>query len=60
MFMSTLKGPYYDHMIGSASIGFAELVMAGERIEFGLKFGKIQVGNSSGSLGGGGKKSFNV
>ena len=34
--------------------------MAGERIEVGLKLGKIQVGNSSGSSGGGGKKPFNA
>ena len=41
MFMSTLQGPFYDHMVGSASAGFADLVMAGERIEVGLKLGKI-------------------
>ena len=36
MFMSTLQGPFYEHMIGSTSAGFADLVMAGERIEVGL------------------------
>ena len=60
MFMSILQGPYYDHMIGSASTGFAELVMAGERIEVGLKLGKIQVGNYSRSSGGSAKNPFNV
>ena len=32
MFMITLQGPFYEHMIGSTSAGFADLVMAGERI----------------------------
>ena len=58
MFMGTFQGPYYDCMIGSTSAGFAELVMAGERIEVGLKMGRIQIGNSSGSSGGGNKKLF--
>ena len=59
MFMSTLHGPFYEHVIGSASTGFADLVMADERIEVGLKLGKIQIGGSSGSSGGG-KKPFNT
>lgn len=42
MFMGTLQGPYYDRMVGSTSTGFSELVMAGERIEAGLKMSKIQ------------------
>ena len=46
-------------MIGSASAGFADLVMAGERIEVGLKLGNIQISGSSGSSGGG-KKTFNT
>ena len=59
MFMSTLQGPFYEHMIGSTSARFADLVMAGERIEVGLKLGKIHIGGSSGSLGGS-KKPFNT
>ena len=59
MFMSTLQGPFYDHMIGSASAGFVDLVMAGERIEVGLKLRKIQINGSSGSSGGG-KKPFHT
>ncbi|XP_050875925.1 uncharacterized protein LOC127079584 [Lathyrus oleraceus] len=39
MFMDTLQGPYYDRMVGSTSTGFSEFVMAGERIEVGLKMG---------------------
>ena len=46
-------------MIGSASAGFADLVMASERIEVGLKLGKIQINGSSGSSGGG-MKPFNA
>lgn len=61
MFMSTLQGPYYDRMVGSTSVGFSELVMAGERIEAGLKMGKIQdtsSTNSSSSSSGAFKKPF--
>lgn len=42
MFMSILQGPYLDRMIGSASAGFSDLVVAGERIENDLKSGRIQ------------------
>ncbi|XP_050897055.1 uncharacterized protein LOC127103857 [Lathyrus oleraceus] len=41
MFMGTLKVPYYKKMIGSVSTGFADLVIIGERIDNGLKSGKI-------------------
>lgn len=42
MFMHTLKGPYLDRMIVSATSGFSDLVIVGERIENFLKIGKIQ------------------
>ena len=42
MFTNTLPGPYYDKMVGSVSAGFSDLVKIGERIENGLKNGKIQ------------------
>ncbi|XP_050918550.1 uncharacterized protein LOC127135978 [Lathyrus oleraceus] len=42
MFMNTLQGPYLDRMIGSTTSGFSDLVINGERIENGLKIGKIQ------------------
>lgn len=58
MFMGTLQGPYYDRMVGSTSVGFYELVMAGERIKVGLKMGKIQSSNVGSSAGGGSKKPF--
>ncbi|XP_050876603.1 uncharacterized protein LOC127080316 [Lathyrus oleraceus] len=51
MFMGTLQGPYYEKMVGSTSIGFSDMVVAGERIESGLKSGKISnvVGPSNGA-----------
>lgn len=58
MFMGTLKGSYYDRMVGSTSVGFSELVMAGERIEVGLKMGKIQSASVGSFTGGSGKKLF--
>lgn len=49
MYMVTLSGPYYTHLIGATAGGFSELVMAGERVEGGIKFGNIPnpVGSSS-------------
>lgn len=41
MFMGTLQGTYYEMMVGSTSVGFYDMVVAGERIESGLKSGKI-------------------
>ncbi|XP_050909007.1 uncharacterized protein LOC127122764 [Lathyrus oleraceus] len=59
MFMGTQEGMYYDRMGGSTSVGFSELVMAGERIEVGLKLGKIQSANTGSSACRSGKKPFN-
>ena len=42
-----LSGPYFNHLIGSSLSGFTELIMTGERIEAGIKSGKIQKGASS-------------
>lgn len=58
MFMNTLQGPYYDIMVGSTSVGFFELVMAGERIEVDLKMGKIQTMNANNYTGEAVKKPF--
>ena len=55
MFSSTFQGQYYTTC--SISGTFAEMVTHGERIEIGIKLGKIQdvlVGNSAGNT----KKSF--
>ncbi|XP_058774221.1 uncharacterized protein LOC131648485 [Vicia villosa] len=42
IFMSTLQGLYYEKMVGNISSGFSDLVIIGERIENGLRSGKIQ------------------
>lgn len=42
MFMDTLQGPYLDRLTRSTTSGFSNLVIIGERIENGLKIGKIQ------------------
>ena len=47
MFLGTLSGPYFNHLIGSSSSGFTELIMIGERVEVRIKSGKIQKGASS-------------
>jgi len=41
MFMGTLQSPFYEHMLGSISSNFTDIVIIGERIEFGLKNDKI-------------------
>ena len=47
MFLGSLSGLYFNHLIGSSSSGFTELIMTGERIKAGIKSGKIQKGASS-------------
>jgi len=44
MFMDTLQSPFYEHMLASISSNFTDIVIIGERIEFGLKIGKITHG----------------
>ncbi|XP_045822052.1 uncharacterized protein LOC123914933 [Trifolium pratense] len=56
-FMSTLQGPYYEKMIGSISSNFADLVIIGERVEAGIKNGKIQKFTKDQT---GGRRSFNA
>ncbi|XP_058732626.1 uncharacterized protein LOC131604182 [Vicia villosa] len=58
LFTNTLEGQYYSAC--SASSSFAELVMIGERIEIGIKAGRIQNPSAaSSSSGAGGKKPYN-
>ena len=42
MFLGTLLGPFFNHLIGSSSAGFTELILTGERVEAGIRSGKIQ------------------
>ncbi|KAA0045606.1 Gag-pro-like protein [Cucumis melo var. makuwa] len=41
MFINTIRAPYYDIMVGSASTNFSDVITIEERIEFGVKNGKI-------------------
>ena len=41
MFINTLKGAYYEKLVGNISGNFADLVASGERIEEGIKGGKL-------------------
>lgn len=41
IFMGTLQGLYYEKMIGSSFTNFEDMVTIGERVENGLKSGKI-------------------
>ena len=47
MFLGTLSGPFFNHLIGSSSVGFTELILIGERVEAGIRNGKIQKDSSS-------------
>ena len=47
MFLGTLSGPFFNHLIGNSSVGFTDLILTGERIEAGIKSGKIHKGASS-------------
>ena len=42
MFMGTLHGFYYDEMVGKVTSRISNSVTIGERIESGIKSGKIQ------------------
>lgn len=41
IFMITLQGMYYKKMVGSLSSKFSDILTIGERIENGMKIGKI-------------------
>ena len=47
MFMGTLTGPFFNLLIRSSSSGFTEMVLIGERIENGIRSGKILMDASS-------------
>ena len=49
MFLGTLSWPFFNHLIGNSTAGFTDLILTGERIEAGMKSGKIQKGTSSNS-----------
>ena len=41
LFANTLKAPYYEHMMGSSAQQFTDAVIVCERIEQGVKSGRI-------------------
>ena len=47
MFLVTLSGPFFNHLIGSSSAGFTELILTCERVEASIKSGKIKRDASS-------------
>ena len=50
MFLGTLSGPFFNHLIGNSSAGFTKLILIGERVEAGIRNGKIQKDTSSSSV----------
>ena len=50
MFLGTLSEPFFNYLIGSSSAGFTELIMTGERVEAGIRSGKIQKDASSSAV----------
>ena len=47
MFLGTLSDPFFNHLIGSSLAGFIEMILAGKRVEAGIKSGKILMVASS-------------
>ena len=47
MFLGTLSGPFFNHLIRSSSAGFTELILTGERVEARIKSGKNQKDTSA-------------
>ncbi|XP_016747539.2 uncharacterized protein [Gossypium hirsutum] len=47
LFINTLKAPFINHMLGSATKSFADIVMSDEMIENAIRCGKIETGEST-------------
>ena len=47
MLLGTMSDPFFNHLIGSSSADFTELILTEERVEAGIKSGKIQKEASS-------------
>ncbi|KAA3477043.1 hypothetical protein EPI10_010962 [Gossypium australe] len=47
LFINTLKAPFINHMLGSATKSFSDIVMSGEMIENTVKSDKIDAGESA-------------
>ncbi|XP_052887988.1 uncharacterized protein LOC128296595 [Gossypium arboreum] len=47
LFINTLKAPFINHMLGSATKSFSDIVMSGEMIENAVRCGKIEAGENA-------------
>ncbi|XP_017624955.1 uncharacterized protein LOC108468584 [Gossypium arboreum] len=47
LFINTLKAPFINHMLGSATKSFSNIVMSGEIIENAIRCGKIKAGENT-------------
>ncbi|XP_016745682.1 uncharacterized protein [Gossypium hirsutum] len=47
LFINTLKAPFINHMLGSATKSFSDIVMSGEMIENAIRCGRIEAGESA-------------
>ncbi|XP_052874521.1 uncharacterized protein LOC108455159 [Gossypium arboreum] len=47
LFINTLKAPFINHMLGSATKSFADIVMSDEMIENAIRCGKIEIREST-------------
>nr|XP_012466340.1 unnamed protein product [Gossypium raimondii] len=47
LFINTLKAPFINHMLGSATMSFSDMVMSGEMIENAIRSGKIDARESA-------------
>ncbi|MBA0856833.1 hypothetical protein Goshw_003761 [Gossypium schwendimanii] len=50
LFINTLKAPFINHMLGSATKSLSDIVMSGEMIENAVRSGKINVGENAKKL----------
>jgi len=41
MFIEMLQSPFYEHVLSSVSSNFSNIVTIGERVEYGLRSGRI-------------------
>ena len=42
LFIDTLRDPYYDRLVGSASKNFSDMVLSGEMIDNAVKNGRME------------------
>ena len=47
LFINTLKAPFYDKLVGSATKDFADIVISGELIENAINNGRMESPESS-------------